>query len=297
MDRKILSLVICILSLTAFSALGNQNSRDFSRNSKEYEVLREQDIRDRLQIEGRIFVTDQNGEKVLFEESEYRKWSFYGDPGKLMSHWRYESNETPLFALRHEWDVTPDGKITVLVQQFSDMEKDPNQQGGVITKKLLKEKKIVVNNFSPVIWTAHQLKDRRVVVRLTPSFSYRAPRVKLKNLPLGGKKMNIFDNKGNLWGKKITANGKYIAFITHKGALYLSFTPFFGAKKIGYARGDQIKVRLGSQGKVTIISKTNFVPDGVEGKIYGYYRKDKKTKGPSSVRVMTSGDEKDFLSR
>ncbi len=261
----------------------------------------------RLEIAGEVYVYDQAGEKLLNKMSNDQFFrSGYGLGGesnqknkdelcKIKSSWGSDSSvfTGPLF-IYHEWIVSPDGKMKAVVKQYAEKNKKMGR-GEEGFSKLLKEETYQIKDMSPITWPSVSHKNERVVLRFTPSLvSDNSPK-DLKQIPFSGEDLVVVDNAGNLWAKNLGAKGVYVGFKSLHGSLFLSYYPFKGSSVIGAASESKIELRLPEQKLVFIYSKTPFLPDGINAKVYGIYFPQYKATSLNSQSVSTSDEEKNFL--
>lgn len=83
-------------------------------------------------------------------------------------------------------------------------------------------------------------------------------------------------------------SGIYTGFVTHRGRILLSYQNFPGAKALGVADGNKIKIELDKKRNIYLQSSTAFLPHHLKAKVYVLIDETKKSKGPQSVRSFDS---------
>jgi hypothetical protein len=91
--------------------------------------------------------------------------------------------------------------------------------------------------------------------------------------------------------------GEYVGVVTHKGALFLSFQPFAGAKELGFAKGKKIELNLGDKKIVTLTSLEPLLPQEMTAKVFGQYLPQRKTDKFGRVQSFASNKEDRILAR
>lgn len=295
------NLIVLLLILTsahgAFGKSGSSDntSQDFSAQSSDLRPLSAQDMSYRLHIEGQVLLLNADGETLIQILKESRRWEFGGQVDKpLISNWRLENKGLPTISLRHQWTIENDGKFSVDIKQYDSMERVSGSSTEVKYGKLLKESKITVKDFAPVDWVVPYGKQK-IIVRLTPGVWPNLEPIDIANLPLYGKGVTIFDEEGKVWADQVTGEhaSTYFGVVTHQGSVFLSFSPFPGAKVIGEAKRGRIKVKSGKK-KIILVSETPFLPMDVKAKVYGIVNLNKRTDRLNSTRTYSSDKPEQF---
>lgn len=255
--------------------------------------LSPKDIAERLSIKAEIFVLDSSGKRLLQESSHDSRYE-YGVGNKIDSFMSNEGADYGLIALHHKWEVRQDGSIAVSIEEFAHRYENP-QTGREEFKDSIKKDTFVIENFSGLVWKVQNNREKNVVVRFTPSLTKKHHSVALKDFPLSGSSMVIIDRQGTLWADELTLQGQFWGITTHRGSLVLSYQPFHGAKVLGLASGNQIDLDLDSKIHVKVVSKTDFLPNGVEAKVFGFYLPNKKTASVMSVQTSSTDKEEKIL--
>ncbi len=288
--KTILILTVLLLGAQAWA---DSRSNDFGSHSGEVKNLTNQKLREQLVIEGNIYVLNGSGEKLLFEAREERTWKFAKD-GDLLSHWSFKADKVEPIALKHRWKLGNDGRLHVDIKQYSSMEKDPSDKDPKVGK-LVKEKKFVLSNFEPITWKVRQTKEETVVVRLTPRLIRKQEAQQVGRIPISGKNMIMADNKGFVWTPDATFSGQFVSLKTNRGTVHLSYQKFSGAKELGTASENKMRVNLGKKHYLNLISTAPLLPHGLEAKVYGKVDLSSKAQ-PGSTHIISSDQEKEFLS-
>jgi hypothetical protein len=252
------------------------------------------EIRERLEVSGEVFVMDAAGTKLVGVGATKNTWRGSGK-APLESNWGNSSNAYGKIYLHHVWTVNPDGTIHVLIEEFARQEDDDKRA----MKDLLKKDEFLLNSFAPVTWKVLNSKEKNVFVRLTPSLREVRRAVDLADLPISGQNVIISDNQGYLWsdGDGSSFDGLYVGISTHRGTVAMSFKPFEGAAQVGEASDRQIVLTFPDNLKVKLRSDTAFVPAKITAKVYGIYLPEKKTQHPHSTHLSTSSTAEKLLER
>ncbi len=289
--KKLLSVLV-LLALSG-AAMGESKSNDFGRSDSKLEPLSASELRQRLELRGEIFVTDKTG-RLLFQENETRNWSF-GSSGNLVSHWSFRSDAVKEMALRHEWSLAENATLSVLVQQFDTMERYKAGGEAVKTGKLLKEQKIEIKDFAPLVWVVQETDSSKVVVRITPFLKDQVESLDVSGLPISLSGSVVYDNQGRIWAMVNSIEGNFVSLKTHLGLVAISFSPFKGAKELGVATGSSIVLNANGNLKLTILSGKPIMLSTVPAKVYGFIDLSKKSERLGSVYGYSSSRDDNFL--
>jgi hypothetical protein len=257
--------------------------------------LTAEEIRERLEVRGEIFVMDKSGKVLVNAPAAYSNWRANGN-APLESNWGSGGNFGRIH-IHHLWKVNDDGSISVLIEEFAREVSEPKSGKFEKFADLLKKSEFTLEDFTPVTWKVLNIKDKNVVVRLTPNLRERLIPADISDLPLAGRDVMVSDNKGFLWNQKSTFNGNYVAFKTHRGTLAVSYRPFKGASQVGEARDNEITVRLPDSLVLTLNSESSFLPAGIGGKVYGIYIPEMKSDNPRSTHIFSSSTEEVILQK
>jgi hypothetical protein len=251
----------------------------------------------RLHIDGEIFIVSNDGEKLISAADEKRQWEFNDSDQPLVSNWRFESKNLPLLALRQTWTLSKENKLTVQIQQYSDMERASNNSDEIKLGKLMREQAFVVKDFAPINWEIKE-GNRKIIVRLTPGLWNNETAVDVGALPFSGRHMTIFDGAGHVWADQVEVDSPapYVGFVTHEGSIFLSYLPFKGAALLGVAKGGRVKIRDGKL-KIFIMSEIPFVPNQAKVNVYGIINRSRRTDRLNSYRSYNGSKEEQFLKR
>lgn len=268
-------------------------NNSFSTSISNIVDLSAKDLRERFKLKAEVFVTDSNG-KLLKQDNVLSYWKF-GKTGDLIANWNYSSTDAK-FNVRLIWKLAADATINYEIEQFDSMKRKEGTRE-VILGKSLKKDKGVLKNFSNIVWVAQELKNKKVILRLTPELDENDSFISMQEFPLSLNNAIIYDNKGQVWGREIDIESRYIGITTHRGRVALSFFPFKGAKEIGIVRGSQIVIEAPKDDKIYIQTNTPILNSKKSAKIYGFVDYKKRTDRIHSVQSSSSGEEKEFLSR
>ncbi len=290
---KILGCVLILLQ-TGF-VFAQSVSTDFGRHTGDViKKLSPQDLRERLEVIGNVYVTSTDGTVLFYEEAEFRSWKF-GRKGDLISHWSYSSDRMDPFSLKHHWTVDEKGALQVHLQQYEKMEHNPKDPQSPRLVKLLREEKLTITNFAPLTWEVVKTDKYRVAVRLTPVLNKKDEPRSVGSVPVSAEDMMIADNKGMVWVNSATFSGEYVGIKSYRGSVYLSYLPFKGAQEIGFAQNNKIQIKLADSHNLTMLSAAPMLPAGVKAKVYGLIKLNNKSSSMGSVHIQSSDKEKEFL--
>lgn len=288
------TLIIAILLFSVLANAKDDVSNDFSRSDSEIKPISVDDLSWRFHIAGDVFIVSSDGEKLINVANEKREWKFGGPSDRpMVLNWRFEQKGLPLLALRQKWILESDGRVKVEIQQYESMERGTGAE--VKYGKLIREEKLTLKNFAPIDWPI-STGSQKVVVRLTPGLWQNDDAIDVSSLPISGRNMVIYDRSGRVWGDQVTPDHPSVFFgvTTHEGSMFLSFVPFKGAKLVGDAKGNRIKVKNG-KGGVYLQSETPFLPKDVKANVYGILKPEMRTDRLTSVRTYSSDKEEEFL--
>jgi hypothetical protein len=250
-----------------------------------------------LEVSGEIYLLDSSGHRLLDRSHERRKWTSNNSKGTIESNWYFTSDRHKPVAIHHIWKIDNDGTIHVSVEQYEKMDRGGTDSDKVIYHNLVKKQDFVITDFSPIVWPIVNDDNTRVVVRLTPSLHDEERTQKLVDVPLGAKDAIVRDDQGIVWTDHVNFTGRYVGLTTHRGTIYFSFSPFKGAKEMGWAKGNEISLRLNDKLNSSITSITPFVPEGVKAKVFAIFKPDSKTAKLSSTYITSTDEEARFISR
>lgn len=271
----------------------NASSNDFSTSDSTKKPIPLQKMRYQIEIKGELLVFDKTGRRLLYKGDEGRSW-WFGDNKPIVSNWSYRQKGLPTIAIRHEWELDSDGQLAVKIKQFDSMERGGGEEPTF--GKLVKEQDFKLENFSSITWVVAQDDSKRVVAKFEPILWTSEEPSEVGRLPINSSRMTIYDNKGNLWASRLdNSDGKNVYFgaTTHMGTFYISYVPFKGAKEIGLAEKNRIKLEDNGI-KLNIESAEPFLPKGTSAKVYGLFDLNRRTERINSVRSYGSDDEKNF---
>lgn len=291
--KNIFALILILVGTSAWSK--EEASNDFGRSDSEIKALNNNDLSYRLHISGEIFIVNSEGDKLIDIANESRNWQFSGSADKpLESNWSFQQKGLPAVALKQKWTIEKDGKISVEIEQYDQIERGKGSE--IKYGNLIKKEKLTVKNFAPIDWTI-PADNKKLIVRLTPGIWQNNDPVDISTLPISGRNIAIFDRtNGKLWADKVTADHPSIYFgvTTHEGSLFLSFTSFPGAKVIGEAQGVRMKIRNG-RNQIILQSETPFLPTDVRANVYGVVKSEIKSGRLNSLRSYSSDKQEEFL--
>jgi hypothetical protein len=289
---KKLFLLTILISQFAFAA-----HNDFSDSDTQFKPISVGNLRYKIGITGQILVFAKDTGRILFKANEKRKWSF-GDENPIEANWGYRSNNLPTVALKHEWQVSPEGVLTGKIKQFESIER--GEDGEIKTGKLIKEKDYKVENLDSISFVISEDDSKRVVAHFDfELWNDDEAAVDIGRLGINSPRMTVFDGTGDTWASRLDnsdGNNVYFGMITHKGSVFMSYVPFKGAKKIGVAERGRIRLYDGKL-KLYIESSERLLPVGVSANVYGFFDLTRKTEKYNSVRSYGTTSEESFLKR
>jgi len=287
--KLILSLLTLVFALGAVAE--DITFSDFDTPRKELDADK---LRWKVEIQGDLLVFNKTGTRLLFKSDEERKWRF-GNEKPITSYWNVASKGLPTTALYHEWQFSPQGELQVKFRQYDSM--SMNRDGSIKTGKLLQEKDLTIENMAGPSIVLFQDDTRRIVAQFRIQIWSEENAIDIGKLGINSNRMTVYDNKGNVWASRLdnsTGNNIYYGLTTHMGTVYISYLPFEGAKKIGIAEKNRIRIEHGPL-RIAIESNEAFLPRGVQANIYGIIDLNKRTERLNQVRSNGSDKESNFL--
>lgn len=288
-----MKIILSLISLClAFSVHADDVSfSDVTSPRKEIEV---DNLRYKLEIQGDLLVFNKSGTRLLFKVDEERRWRF-GNEKPITAYWNVTHKGLPTSSLYHEWQFTPQGELQLKVKQFDSLSRDRN--GEVKTGKTLQEKDFVIENMTAPSIVLHQDDKRRIVAQFKIQIWPDDAAEDIGKLAINSSRLTIFDTKGNVWASRLdnsTGNNIYFGVTTHQGSVYMSYVPFEGAKKIGVAEKNRIRIDQGNM-KIHIESADMLLPRGIQANVYGFIDLNKRSERLNQVRSHGSDKEANFL--
>lgn len=290
MIQLTLTLMLSILSFADTTGMTSAETK---------KELTQKELAERFQVNGELFVLSADGKRLLYRISQSSTGAPNKNSFKVVSNWGHEQNTgdkiIPIF-IRNEFQIEKDGAIKAHIQQFESMKPDQTK-GSVQYGKLLKEEKMDLIDFSIISWPVYSDSKIRIVARLTPILIDRGQSYSPSDLPIALEDAVLVDGKGNVWANGLSqGGGKYVALITHKGTLAISYFPFSGAKEIGVARGNEMIFNEVTP-SLNLKNSKPFLTANGEMKVYGMVLPNRKTERLHSVHMDISDKEQEFLKR
>jgi len=289
MKTKILSLVM--LMLLPLSA--HAGDADYAEGWKH---ISNNAFHSRLRIKGEIYLLDSTGKKLLAPTSETHEWQAGINSDRIETTWSVGAKGVSDIALHQVWVIKDDNSIDVTIQQYDHAERDMTTPGKYTYGKLIREDKMIVENFAPIVWVVETTKDHRTVARLTPQIDASKDVEDLQKIPIGGNRgtFTVSDNQGFMWADSVRFGGTIAALTCYRGSFVISYYPFKGATPIGTASGKDIWIAATDKLQIKIHSENDLVPDQMHAKVYGKFIPNFKT--PSySTYVSYGQDTLDYL--
>lgn len=262
-------------------------------NSAFAKGLTVQDMKERIQLNADIYVTDETGQHIIAGPERTNFWKPNNEKGIISGDWgsnlkgNWYSNEDVggQVALRYRFEVADDSSIKGFIEEYSK-DDDRGQFSGLIDRK-----EFVIKNFEPIVWPVKNVKSAHFVARFILSLREISKPVSVENLPIAATGISISDSAGYLWAEDVTFNGKYSGLTSHRGSLALSYLPFTGATEMGVAEGNKITLTVNKNFKINLKAATSFLPAGVTAKVYALYLPDRKKKSFNSLHTFDTGRE------
>jgi hypothetical protein len=260
----------------------------------------------RLRITQEILVFDATGGKIIeaFRQDTVPKGLSTGDkstkkpsdPICINNSMSGESSDsfTGPIHFKHTWKVLSDGSLELSFEQADHFE---GRGRDALPGTSLGKKTIVVKDFEPFVWASPAHKAERVIVRLTPSLIDKDAPKDVGKLPLAITDGIAYDGKGRLWSRGITAEGQFVAVTTLQGAVIMSFQDFPGAKKIGRARGSEIRFAMPDGTGVVIKSQSAILPGDMSADVYIWLDLNRKAERIGSQSISAGSKPEEGLKR
>jgi hypothetical protein len=236
-------------------------------------------LKERIQLQGEIYIMDAAGKRPIFLGQESRTWKSGDGKGKLEINWGSSSNLHAPVNMKMLWTVTEAGGLHATIEQQD------------ASGKKLRAQEFDVTDLTPVVWRSAADAEKRVIIRLTPQISHEEEPQALAHTPIGGKELMVVDNQGRLWADRVSLAGKYVALTTARGQVAFSYYPFKGATPIGVATGRRMELDLDNKLKLSLVSEDPLLPGDARAIVYGLYRPGKRTDSIRSLRSSTTDDE------
>ncbi len=259
--------------------------------------LAREDLIARLRLRADILVFGDDGTHLVQIGDESRVLSGFSADGKFKRDWSSDSSNYGTFRLRHEWTIDPSGAIHVKFEEFSEEELD--SKSGVVKdfKNPIGAEERDVVDFGAVLYPVKAIKGKHVVLRFIPELAPDSRADTIGKFKLMGHGVSVYDSEGILWASDLDLGAEYSSITTYRGTLVLSYAPFKGAEPAGVASGKKIILRMKDHPRVTLQSDTDFVPEGMNARVFVLYLRDKRTAALNSVRQQDSSTEQRLLDR
>ncbi len=255
------------------------------------------DLVERFRVRGEALVMSEDGKHVLSPTGESRVLSGFNKDGKLKRDWSSNSTDYGSFKVRHEWTIDANGGIKVKIEEFSEEEMDSKTGVGRDFKNPIGSETVEITDFAPVNYRVKGIPGKRVVIRFIPELSNDEKVDTIGKMKLMGKGVTIYDSEGAVWANELDFSETYTAITTHRGTLILSFTAFRGSEPAGIANGNKITLRMREYPRVILQGETDFVPPGMNARVFVKYLKERRTTSMNSVKLHEASDEQKLLER
>lgn len=258
--------------------------------------LSREDLVKRLRLRADVLVLGEDGKHLAAVGDETRVLSGFSADGKFKRDWSSNSTNYGSFKLRHEWTIDPTGVIHVKFSEFSEEDLDKTGVPKDFKNPIGGAEHDVVD-FGAILYPVKAIKGKRVVVRFIPELSADDRVETIGKFKLMGRGVSVYDAEGALWASDLELGAEYSAITTHRGTLLLSYSPFKGSEPAGVASGKRITLMMKDYPRVTLQSESDFVPEGMNARVYVKYMKDRRTTALNSVKLHESSNEKRILDR
>ena len=259
--------------------------------------LSRSDLIERIRIRADVLVMSDDGKHINEVGDETRLLSGFSPEGKFKRDWSSNSSNYGSFKLRHEWTVDEKGTVHVKFEEFSEEEIDSKTGLSKDFKNPIGKEEHDVVDFAAILYPVKAIKGKRVVLRFIPEISPDFRAEKIGKFKLMGHGVSIYDAEGMLWASDLEMGAEYSAISTHRGTLVLSYAPFKGSEPAGVASGKRITIRMKDYPRVTLQSESDFVPEGMNARVFVKYMKERRTEALNSVRQHESSSEERMLDR
>lgn len=275
------TMIVLATLIASTQARAGENER--SKSEVRSENLSLGQLKERIQLQGEIYVMDANGKRPLLLGQESRTWQSGDGKGRLEINWGSSSNLHAPVNMKMLWTVSADGGLHASIEQQD------------AAGKRLRKQDFDVSDLTPVIWRSAADAEKRVIIRLIPQVSREETPQALAHTPIGGKELVIIDNQGRLWADRVSMSGKYVAITTSRGQVAMSYYPFKGARAMGVASGRRLELDLDEKLKLSLVSEEPLLPGDARAIVYGRFASSKRTGSIRSVGVSTTDDEARLL--
>lgn len=282
-----------VLLFVLFGSVGFASSNDFG-NSAKSEALTPAQLREQFEVFGEVFLLSPDGKRVLSQYRETRTWRFPPDKGNILSHWQTMIDNEVIAAIKHEWSINAKGEFQVRIEQYDGFKGHMPFSPKVDLGKKIREEVLTITNFAPVVWEIGETKGQRVAIRMTPKLKAMDEFINPGQMPITIRNGVISDSKGRVWASEANVDSRYVSIKTHVGQLVISYSPFQGAKEIGYTEGNEIRLNPGKI-EIAIRSARPLFTTEKRAKIYGYVDLEKKSEHYGSVYTGAGDEEEEFL--
>lgn len=251
----------------------------------------------RLRIRADVLTVSADGKVLVDGGHETRVLSGFTPEGKFTRDWSSQSSDYGSFKLRHEWTISPTGAIQVKLDEFSEEEIDSATGIPRQFKNPIGSETREVTDFGAIVYAIKGVKGKRVVVRFVPEIAGEDGVRTIGKMKIMGRGVSIYDAEGILWASDLELGAEYTAISTHRGTLVLSYSAFRGGEAAGVANGKRMTLRMKEYPRVVVQSETDFVPEGMNARVFVRYIKERRTGSLNSVRQHEASDEKRILER
>jgi hypothetical protein len=259
--------------------------------------LTRDDLIGRLRIRADVFVLGHDGKHLEQIGDETRVFSGFSPEGRFKRDWSSSSTNYGSFKLRHEWTIDPRGAIHVKFEEFAEAALDSKTGEVKDFKNPIGSEERDVTDFGSILYPVKAIKGKRVVLRFIPELAPDTKTEKIGKFKIMGHGVAIYDSEGALWASDLDLGAEYSAITTYRGTLVLSYSAFRGAEPAGVASGKKITIRMKNYPRIVLQSETDFVPAGMNARVFVRYLKEKRTLALNSVRQSESSSERRMLER
>lgn len=256
-------------------------------------------MRESFVLEARVLMLAPDGKRPLDVVREKRIWKGMSDKGEWKRDWMSVDAENAI-RLRQTWAIGDDGRLHARIEEFKG---DVKGLSGTPDdfKDSLGAQDYDVGDFAPIAYRLKNTKEN-IQIQFIPSLEARAGAQAVKDLPIAGKGIAIYDSSGNLWAKDVDFGERFVGATTHMGTVLLSYEKFDGADLQGVAEGNRITIRGAADGEtkgatLTLQGDSLFVPFGLLGRVYARIFTEKKSPKLNSVHILESTSRDRFNRR
>ncbi len=205
-------------------------------------------IFDRIHSKTEVFVTSADGKSLRAIDGGWSEGQLVDDAKRAGSIAIAQNGNLPKIYVETKMFQNLNKQISVEMVQWGKMNAGIGKEARFTHE--LKKESFVIENFGSVQMSIPGSITEKYVVRVTPIIDRDSRPQSFNYLPMSLSDVLVTDSSGKVWGQGVSADGPVVRVSGPYGSVYVSFAPFPGATQMGFARGNDLELKIGEQKKL-----------------------------------------------